>query len=269
MSYLLVTNDDGVDSPSVVPLMQALSDLGPVRAVFPDGERSWIGKAITRFDELEVGVIEREGLVIHTASGFPADCVQLGMHSLFDAPPDFVVSGINMGYNYGSAFAAGSGTIGAAAEAALAGIPAMAFSAGTVAGEQTFQEWRERVMAPAARPEWERVAAVVADIVADVRRIGFPSGVDVMSVNMPFDAGLGTTRRICRLASTRYDGLFRRNGDGSFVHAYRGELHRLASVAGTDLEAADQGVISITPIRLPHSIPESELSAVAFELERP
>lgn len=269
MSFLLATNDDGIDAPAVLPLLHALGSLGTVHGVFPDGERSWIGKAITRYGELDVRSVEREGLDIRSVSGFPADCVQLGLHSLFHTQPELVVSGINLGYNHGSAFVAGSGTIGAAAEAALAGVPAIAFSAGTIPGEQSFAAWREQVMQPEARSDWERVAAVTADIVSDVLRVGFPPGVHVLSVNMPFDADLSTERRICRVAPTRYDALFRSNGNGAFVHGYRGELHRLDDAAGSDLQAAEDGAISITPLQLADSVPSGRLPATAFDLERP
>ena len=131
---ILVTNDDGIDSPALVPLLRALSDVRPVRAVVPDRERSWIGKAITGFDEIRVSKIERGGFEIHVAGGFPADCTQLGVHSLFGEKPDMVVSGVNIGLNNGLAFFLSSGTVGAAAEGWIAGIPAIAFSTSALVG---------------------------------------------------------------------------------------------------------------------------------------
>jgi hypothetical protein len=128
MPTILITNDDGIDSPTLVPLARCLRRLGTIRVVVPEAERSWIAKAITRFEALRVVPAEREGIAMHAVTGTPADCVSLGVHTLFDGPPDLVVSGINLGLNYGLAFLLSSGTVGAALEACLAGIPAIAFS---------------------------------------------------------------------------------------------------------------------------------------------
>ncbi|MCJ7726202.1 MAG: 5'/3'-nucleotidase SurE, partial [Acidimicrobiia bacterium] len=117
MTWILVTNDDGVDAKALVPLARALGDLATVRVVAPDGERSWIGKAITRHQPLHVESIERGGLEMLSCSGTPADCVQLGIHTLFDEPPALVVSGINLGYNHGTGSLHTSGTVGAVLEA--------------------------------------------------------------------------------------------------------------------------------------------------------
>jgi len=84
ITFLLVTNNDGIESPALVPLVRGLRALAPVRAVVPDRERSWIGKAITRHDDVVVKRADREGCELWTTTGYPADCAQLGMHTLFD-----------------------------------------------------------------------------------------------------------------------------------------------------------------------------------------
>src|SRR5436309_3428852 len=104
MAAILVTNDDGIDSPMLVPLVRALQRLGSVRVVVPSSERSWIGKAISRFDVVRVEAPERDGVAMHAVNGTPADCLSLGAHTLSDHPPDLVVSGINLGLNFGLAF---------------------------------------------------------------------------------------------------------------------------------------------------------------------
>ncbi|MEA3510405.1 MAG: 5'/3'-nucleotidase SurE, partial [Actinomycetota bacterium] len=104
MPWILLTNDDGIDSPALAPFARALGDLGTVRVVVPDRERSWVGKAITRFDPIRVEKVELDGGEAWTCTGFPADAVQIGIHGLFDEPPSLVVSGINVGYNHGTAF---------------------------------------------------------------------------------------------------------------------------------------------------------------------
>ena len=116
MSFILVTNDDGYSSPSLVPLIRALAKLGRVRAVVPDRERSWIAKAITRWEDVRVERADRDGCEIWRTSGCPADCTQLGVHTLFGEAPKLVVSGINLGFNHGLAFFMSSGTVGGATE---------------------------------------------------------------------------------------------------------------------------------------------------------
>jgi 5'/3'-nucleotidase SurE len=173
MSHLLIVNDDGVNSPALVPLARALGALGPIEVVVPDRERSWVSKAITRYEEVHVERADREGIAIHTTTGFPADCTQLGIHSLFDHPPHLVVSGINIGYNQGSAYLLSSGTVGAAVESWISGVPALAFHAGTSGDWPT---WARRARTSESLPMWERLASVAADIVATLVDHGFPAG---------------------------------------------------------------------------------------------
>jgi len=142
MPFILVTNDDGYDSPSLVPLVRALSELAPVRAVVPASERSWIGKAISRFEDVTVERADREGCAIWRASGFPADCTQLGIHTLFDEKPELVVSGINVGFNHGLAFFCSSGTVGGAIEGWIAGIPASRMRPSAASKPQSEQRLR-------------------------------------------------------------------------------------------------------------------------------
>ena len=148
MSYILVTNDDGIDSPALLPLVRELAALARVRVVVPDTERSWIGKAISRWDELRVARLEREGIEIHAVGGFPADCTNLGVHSLFDGPPELVVSGVNIGLNTGLGFFLSSGTVGAAMEGWIAGIPAIALSVGRPGDDRAWK--RDAVGDPVA-----------------------------------------------------------------------------------------------------------------------
>lgn len=251
MSFILVTNDDGIDSPALPALVRALEPLAPVRAVVPSRERSWIGKAITRWEDIRVERVRREGIEIHSVEGFPADCTQLGVHSLFDERPDMVVSGINVGFNHGLAFFLSSGTVGAASEGWIAGLPAIALSAGVATEHRTWatEAWSER-----SGPLWQRMAAVSAEIVADVRRVGFPEDVDLLNVNMPASADVSTPRRVTRLAKVGYDNLFKRRREGLYAHDFSGGFRRARGLEGTDLEANRDGEVSITPVRLAHSI---------------
>lgn len=257
MATLMVTNDDGIDSPLLLPLVRALRSLAAVEVVVPSQERSWIGKAISRFDPLHVEHTKREGVAIHAVSGTPADCVSLGVHALFPQPPDMVVSGINLGLNFGSAFVLSSGTIGGAFEAAIAGVPAVAFSM-ALPNDAYGLSGDERIAALGERPAV--IAETCADIVRGLLREEFPPQVDCFSVNLPADANIRTTRRVTRTTRTGYGPLFVRGEDGTYRHRFSrltiADGARAASpdasveTAGGDIEAIQRGVVAITPIRV-------------------
>jgi 5'-nucleotidase len=249
VSYVLVTNDDGVDSPALLPLVRALGSFVPVRVVVPRQERSWISKAISRWDEIRVGRLLREGVEIFVVDGFPADCTNLGVHSLFAERPDMVVAGINIGLNSGLGFFLSSGTVGAAAEGWVAGLPALAFSVGIWGKDR---DWKQRALRGEVDGLWDQAAALCADIVRVVRERGFPPEADLLNVNLPVGAGPDTERVVTRIAAAGYDRLFRLKGDGVYVHDYAGHVTRTGDLRGTDIEALKQGRVSITPIRLAH-----------------
>ena len=251
MSYILVTNDDGIDSPALLPLARELAKLGRVRVVVPDGERSWIGKAISRWDELRVTRSERGGIEIFAVGGFPADCTNLGVHSLFDSAPELVVSGVNIGLNVGLGFFLSSGTVGAAMEGWIAGIPAIALSVGRVGDDRG---WKREAVSDPDHPVWARAARVGADVVRCVREARYPEGVDLLSVNFPIEADVETPRVVTELAAVGYDRLFRRKDDGLYVHDFDGALRDSSAVgASTDLSVVRSGRVSITPVRLAHT----------------
>jgi 5'-nucleotidase len=251
MASLLITNDDGVDAPALVPLARAMERFGEVGVAAPDRERSWIGKAISRVDMVEATRVERDGLEMWAVGGFPADCVHVGAYGMLDELPDLVVSGINIGANKGSAFATGSGTLGAAVEASNIGAPGIAFSAMSAGN---WYEWSQWARTEDAVEMWSRLADIAADIVAVVLEAGLPPGVDVLSVNMPPDADIDTPRVVTSLARTRYGSIFS-GSNGLYRHSFDGILHTDGDLAGSDLEVLDAGNVSITPIRMATTMP--------------
>jgi 5'-nucleotidase len=264
MSRVLLTNDDGVDSPALVPFARALGRQHEVVVVAPDGERSWIGKAVSRHAPITLVADERDGLELHHTSGTPADATQLGVHHVAGGAIDVVVSGINIGFNHGAAFLLSSGTVGAAIEGWITGLPAVAFSTGTWGGD--WAAWRQRVTQPGAVGEWDRVAALCSEVLDEVLASGLTDLADVVTINLPFEAEPWTPRRVTQLARIGYGGLFQQLHDGSWSHQTVA-LREIDDLAGTDVEAARDHVVTITPVRMPASpeVPD-ELRA---RLERP
>lgn len=249
---LLLTNDDGIDSPALRPFARALRRDHEVAVVVPDRERSWIGKAITRFDPVELRRSEDPEGELWTCSGTPADGVQLGLHAVLDAPPDLVVSGINLGYNHGAGFLLSSGTVGAAMEAWVSGVDGIAFSVGPT-HDEGFGAWRRRLAAPETAGAWQRLASLCADLAEEIRDAGLLEGCDLVTVNLPFEADDTTPRRITTIARVGYDRLFRDLGEGRYQHAFGGGFVHFDPLDGTDVDAAAHGHIAITPVRVPQA----------------
>ena len=125
---ILITNDDGIYAPGILQLYKSLKNLGQITVVAPLIEKSAVGHAITISDPLRVVEVERDGTFFGFAiNGTPADCVKLGVQCIVENKPDIVVSGINLGPNTATNIIY-SGTVSAAAEAIIMGIPAMAVS---------------------------------------------------------------------------------------------------------------------------------------------
>lgn len=167
MPRILITNDDSIHAPGIYALYQAMSKLGQTYVVAPDAENSAVGHAITLSDPLRVFEFEKFGKFFGWAvNGTPADCVKLAVKALLDFVPDLVVSGINQGGNTATNIIY-SGTVSAATEGTIMGIPSVAFS---------LASYKETDFAPAGE-----VAAIIAQKVLDN---GLPAGT-LLNVNIP------------------------------------------------------------------------------------
>jgi len=124
MPIILVTNDDGVHSPGLIALLQAMKDLGEAYVVAPDRERSAVSHALTLHRPIKV---EEIGERFFSINGTPSDCVAVGVNKILHEKPVFVVSGVNKGGNLGDDVTY-SGTVSAAMESTIMGIPAFAVS---------------------------------------------------------------------------------------------------------------------------------------------
>src|SRR5512139_3352866 len=121
---ILVTNDDGIHSKGIIVLAKALQEVGDVFVVAPDREKSAIAHSLTLHRPLRVEKIRRN---FYAIDGTPADCVHLGVNALLSERPNLIVSGINKGGNLGDDITY-SGTVSAAFEGTLLGIPSLAIS---------------------------------------------------------------------------------------------------------------------------------------------
>jgi 5'-nucleotidase len=178
-----------------------------------------------------------------TATGTPADCASLAIHTLFDKPPDLVVSGVNLGLNFGLAFLLSSGTVGAAIEASIAGVPALAFSA-ALPRDAYGLSGDDRLRALGDLPE--RGADVARDITAAFLKHGFPPEIDCVSVNMPSEVTRQSAREITPVTRTRY-GLLFQPADGGYRHKFSGLS--VDSRPDGDVAAVSRGAVSISPLR--------------------
>ncbi len=125
---ILLTNDDGVYSKGIEALYLALSEEHEVTVVAPETEQSAVGHAITWVSPLRIKTVNRNGHYFgYALNGTPADCVKIAVNELMDPPPEIVVSGINLGANVGVNVIY-SGTVSAATEAAVLGVPSIAVS---------------------------------------------------------------------------------------------------------------------------------------------
>ena len=263
-SQVLVTNDDGADSPLLVPLLRELSKLTELCVVVPASECSWTSKSMSRFEPLVLAEIECGGFPVQTLTGKPADCAHIGIHNLCLQKPTLVISGINMGVNSGLAFTLSSGTIGAAVEGFLAGVSSAAFS--LELPEPAFALWRRcRQLDPALDALVAAAAAVTVDIAAEILRGGLPAGADMIAVNMPASTKRESPRCLTGLAKTSYGPLFARREDESHFAYHSCQLQLIGDGANSDVEALARGAVAITPLRYALDAPINSLDRQRFE----
>jgi 5'-nucleotidase len=159
-----------------------------------------------------------------------------------------VISGINIGDNVGLAFILNSGTVGAAFEAALLGIPAVAFSHHVT--WEIYHQWSTegRLTGVENLRAVENAADAVGRMMPPLLAHGLPEGAAMLNINFPREVDAATPTRWTRLQNNRYGGLFEPHGEG-FRHRYRGDTWRECG-ADNDREVVESGAISVTPLTL-------------------
>jgi 5'-nucleotidase len=126
MKTILITNDDGIHSPGILALQQALAELGRTIVIAPDMDNSAVSHSLTMNRPLKIHELKKN---FYTVNGTPTDCVAIGLKIILKSLPDLLVSGINAGTNLGDDISY-SGTVSAAIEGTMYGVPSMALSVG-------------------------------------------------------------------------------------------------------------------------------------------
>jgi len=233
---VLVTNDDGILADGLRSLAAELSSLGEVVVVAPDRERSATGHAITVLRPLRVEKMTIPGLDAEAwaVDGTPSDCVKLAVEALLDRRPDVVVSGINRGPNLGTDVLY-SGTVSAAVEGAICGLPSLAVS-----------------VAAFENCNYAFAAKFATRMVSKVLENGLPLdtllNINVPCVDEPDIAGVAITR----LGTRKWKDVFDKRIDprGRTYYWMAGDVVECDEDENADAVAIRNNLISVTPIHL-------------------
>lgn len=229
---LLLVNDDGIYAPGLAALEESVSGYGKITVIAPHLERSGMSHAITVNRPLRL-TRSKQGLIV---DGTPADCVKMGIQGL-RLQPDFVLSGINGGSNLGTDVFY-SGTVSAALEGVLLGIPAVAFS---LCGSVDFM--------PTAKYFAEKLLFKEPGILCKKELIPKAGLLNVNIPALPREKIRGV--RITRLGVSKYEGVLEKRFDprgGTYYWMGGRPLPSENEEPDIDLVAVDQGYISITPL---------------------
>lgn len=241
---LLISNDDGVSALGIRSLANRLAEVGhEVTVVCPDQERSATGHGLTLHQPIRAEVIEslfHPAVKAWACSGTPADCVKLALWALLDSRPDLVLAGINHGSNLGTDVLY-SGTVSAAMEGVVEGIPSVAFS-----------------LCSFTSRDFEPAATFAESLVAQLAKQPLPELL-LLNVNVPaVEAGAIAGVAVTRQGIRRYVDVFEKRVDprGKTYYWLAGELLEdveetsdVAELAPTDVQAIRENYITITPLQ--------------------
>lgn len=230
---ILLCNDDGIHAPGIQALYEAVRDLGEIHVAAPLSEQSAVGHAITLSNPIKTQKIYRNGEFFgHGVGGTPADAVKLAVCSLLEEKPDLIISGINFGANAGISVIY-SGTVSAATEGTILGIPSIAVSLCTF-----------------KNPNWDTAKQAARMAALRVMEKGLPPEtlLNVNVPNIPWEHIKGS--RVTTMGHSRYNEIFDRRTDprGNVYYWMDGDIEAIGVKEGTDLQALEQGFISVSPI---------------------
>jgi len=235
MPIILVTNDDGVHSPGLLSLFDAMRQIGEAYVIAPDRERSAVSHALTLHRPLKAEKLRDH---VFSLNGTPTDCVAVGVHKILPEKPAFVVSGINKGANLGDDITY-SGTVSAAIESTIMGIPAFAVS-----------------LAVSNKPFLPLHFETAANIAGEIGRYILTNSLPydtLLNINVP-DIELTTIKGIkfTRQGKRIYDGSIQETFDphGEKHYWIGGGKPYWEHAEDTDIQAVHDKYISITPLHL-------------------
>jgi 5'-nucleotidase len=261
---VLLTNDDGIEATGLRTMREALLEVPGVElaVIAPDSNRSATARSITTRQPLWVEEVDfGDGGSGFATDGTPVDCVRFAALGLVEFEPELIVSGINHGANLGDDITY-SGTVAAALEGVVLGIPAIAASQQAFEGRLdswVSREWR--------REDFEQVAAFVARMVEELAEVPMPEGT-LLNVNCP--AGEVEGARACRLGKRVYRDRMKldREDGGRRRYWIYGEQPGYREEEGTDFAALASACIAVTPLHFDLTDQAGIESLAGFDLER-
>jgi len=244
MPTILLINDDGIHSIGLLALKKRLAKLGEVMVVAPKEETSGIGKALST---KQINIIETrlgDGTKAYAIIGTPADAFLLALNKILKRLPDLLVAGINMGPNLGIDDLLNSGTLGAALEAAIHHVPAIAVS---YCIPEITENQPEKMAV--TEKELELTLNIAEKTAQYVLNKGMPHGVDIISINVPENAHPDSVK-ITSLSYEGYGDIHSKYGNGFIIRGWMLSNYPDDKM-GTDLYAIKKEKnISITPIKI-------------------
>ena len=234
---ILITNDDGINGRGLYELAQVARKFGEVKIFAPDCERSACGHAMTLRDPLRVSQVDFHRLEAYTVNGLPVDCVNVGLTIGFPDGCDLILSGINSGPNLGFDITY-SGTVAGAMEGAINGIRSIAFSLAVFVQEapphwETATRWLEENFMKLVSSPWEDLTFL---------NVNFPS--------IAYEELRGT--RVAEMGKRVYVDRVEKRDDpwGRPYYWQGGAVVMSADQPRTDVQAVNEGFVSITPLSL-------------------
>ncbi|HEY8387158.1 MAG TPA: 5'/3'-nucleotidase SurE [Parasegetibacter sp.] len=234
-SVILITNDDGITAPGIRNLVAAVKDLGKIVVVAPDKPQSGMGHAITIGNPLRLAQVQLfDGIEAWQCTGTPVDCVKLAVDRILHRKPDLCLSGINHGANH-SINVIYSGTMSAAVEAAIEGIPSIGFSLLDYSIEADFTAAREYVR------------KIVQEVLKKKQDKHMILNVNIPAVPPDMIKGV----KICRQAYAKFeeDFLVRNDPYGREYFWLTGKFVNFDKGRDTDVWALQHNYVSVVPVQ--------------------
>ena len=232
---ILISNDDGIYAPGIYALWESMSEIGQTTVVAPNTEKSAVGHAITIYDPIRIEkVIRSNGFEGYAVNGTPADSVKIAVQAIMKKKPDLIISGINAGANVGQSLLY-SGTISAASEGTLLGIPSIAISLDALR-DMNFST--SKIVA-------KKIASLVINN-------GLPKDT-LLNVNVPKDIEGGISGyQVTRQGAIYFRDKFEKREDprGRIYYWMSGEVKDTDNDLDSDGVAIKKGYVSVTPLQL-------------------